>query len=86
MSSAAPLPVSNGDGFAHVEKGETLIEIRNLKMYCPVLGGIVFQKAIPPFHSPGSSKAFSALPSFVFCAIKPCFGSTKFKRLYFSPL
>jgi oligopeptide transport system ATP-binding protein len=46
MSSVQPLPASRGQEFAKVEKGETLIEIKNLKMYFPVLEGIVFQKAI----------------------------------------
>ncbi len=46
MSSVQPAAVSAGDRFAEVEKGETLIEIRNLKMYFPVVEGILFQKAI----------------------------------------
>ena len=46
MSSVQPLPASEPSSFKKVQKGETLIEIRNLKMYFPVLEGIVFQKAI----------------------------------------
>ena len=46
MSSAQPAAVSTPGGFANVEKGETLVEVKNLKMYFPVLEGIVFQKAI----------------------------------------
>jgi oligopeptide transport system ATP-binding protein len=44
MSSTAAA-ASPGD-FVHVEKGETLVEVKNLKKYFPVLEGIVFQKAI----------------------------------------
>ena len=39
---AAATPV----GFAQVKKGEVLIEVKNLKMYFPVIEGILFQKAI----------------------------------------
>ena len=46
MSSAAVELSRTTFGFAKVEKGETLIEVRNLKMHFPVLEGIVFQKAI----------------------------------------
>ncbi len=35
MSSAQPATVSTPGGFASVEKGETLIEVKNLKMYFP---------------------------------------------------
>ena len=44
MSSTAAAVVT--EGFARVEKGETLVEVKNLKKYFPVLEGIVFQKAI----------------------------------------
>jgi oligopeptide transport system ATP-binding protein len=37
---------STTGGFAEVDKGETLIEVKNLKMHFPVIEGIVFQKAI----------------------------------------
>jgi peptide/nickel transport system ATP-binding protein len=46
MSSPQPLVAHTPGGFAKVEKGETLIEVKNLKMYFPVVEGIVFQKAI----------------------------------------
>ncbi len=45
MSSAGQAVATTG-GFAKVEKGETLIEVKNLKMHFPVIEGIVFQKAI----------------------------------------
>jgi oligopeptide/dipeptide ABC transporter ATP-binding protein len=44
MSSVQP--AATAGGFSKVEKGQTLIEVKNLKMYFPVLEGIVFQKAI----------------------------------------
>jgi oligopeptide transport system ATP-binding protein len=44
VSSTAAATVAGG--FVAVEKGETLIEVKNLKKYFPVLEGIVFQKAI----------------------------------------
>ena len=46
MSSAAAAAASAAAGFTKVEPGETLIEVKNLKMYFPVLEGLVFQKAI----------------------------------------
>jgi oligopeptide/dipeptide ABC transporter ATP-binding protein len=46
MSSAQPAVASTPGGFETVEKGETLVEVKNLKMYFPVIEGIVFQKAI----------------------------------------
>ena len=46
MSSAQPVAAATPGGFAKVEKGETLIEVKNLKMYFPVLEGILFQKPI----------------------------------------
>ena len=46
MSSAPPAAASTPGGFAKVEKGETLIRVKNLKKYFPVVEGIVFQKAI----------------------------------------
>ena len=46
MSSVQPVAAPTPGGFAKVEKGETLIEVKNLKMYFPVVEGIVFQKAV----------------------------------------
>jgi oligopeptide transport system ATP-binding protein len=46
MSSAQPAVASTPGGFETVEMGETLVEVKNLKMYFPVIEGIVFQKAI----------------------------------------
>ena len=46
MSSAQRALAATAGGFAKVEKGETLIEVKNLKMHFPVVEGIVFQKAI----------------------------------------
>ncbi len=46
MSSAQPAAASTPVGFAKVEKGEILIEVKNLKMYFPVLEGILFQRPI----------------------------------------
>lgn len=46
MSSVQPLAASTPGGFAKVEKGETLLEVRNLKKYFPVLEGILIQKAV----------------------------------------
>jgi oligopeptide transport system ATP-binding protein len=46
VSSAQPAAASTPGGFAKVGKGETLIEVKNLKMYFPVLEGILFQKPI----------------------------------------
>ncbi len=46
MSSAQPVAAARPGDFAKVEKGETLIEVKNLKMYFPVLEGILFQKPI----------------------------------------
>ena len=46
MSSVQPVAVSTPVGFAKVEKGETLIQVKNLKKYFPVVEGILFQKAI----------------------------------------
>jgi len=45
MSSARAETVAAPEGFAKVEKGETLIEVKNLKMHFPVVEGIVFQRA-----------------------------------------
>jgi len=44
VSSTAAATVAGG--FVPVEKGETLVEVKNLKKYFPVLEGIIFQKAI----------------------------------------
>ncbi len=46
MSSAQPAAASTPGGFAKVEKGETLIEVKNLKMYFPVVEGILFQRPV----------------------------------------
>ncbi len=46
MSSVQRAAATAPGGFAKVEKGETLIEVKNLKMHFPVIEGIVFQKAI----------------------------------------
>ena len=46
MSSARHAAAATPGGFTKVDKGETLIEVKNLKMYFPVVEGIVFQKAI----------------------------------------
>jgi oligopeptide/dipeptide ABC transporter ATP-binding protein len=46
VSSVQPAIQSTPGGFAKVEKGETLIEVRNLKKYFPVVEGIIFQKAV----------------------------------------
>ena len=46
MSSAQPLAAPTPGGFAKVEKGEILIEVKNLKMYFPVLEGILFPKPV----------------------------------------
>jgi oligopeptide/dipeptide ABC transporter ATP-binding protein len=46
VSSAEPLTTPSPGGFTKVEKGETLIEVRHLKKYFPVLEGIVIQRAI----------------------------------------
>jgi oligopeptide/dipeptide ABC transporter ATP-binding protein len=46
VSSAQPVAAARPGDFAKVEKGETLIEVKNLKMYFPVLEGILFQKPI----------------------------------------
>jgi len=46
VSSAQPAAASTPVGFAKVEKGEILIEVKNLKMYFPVLEGILFPKPV----------------------------------------
>ncbi|NIW36423.1 MAG: peptide ABC transporter substrate-binding protein, partial [Gemmatimonadetes bacterium] len=46
MRSTARAAAPSGTTFAEVQKGETLVEVKNLKKYFPVLEGIVFQKAI----------------------------------------
>jgi len=46
VSNAAPLAATTQGPFTNVEKGETLIQVKNLKMYFPVMEGIVIQKAI----------------------------------------
>jgi len=46
VSSAQSTANTTPGGFTQVEKGETLIEVKNLKMYFPVMDGILIQKAI----------------------------------------
>ena len=46
MSRSQRAAAATAAGFKTVGKGETLIEVKNLKMHFPVLEGIVFQKAI----------------------------------------
>jgi oligopeptide/dipeptide ABC transporter ATP-binding protein len=46
VSSAQAAAASTPGAFASVEKGETLIEVKNLKMYFPVMDGIIIRKAI----------------------------------------
>jgi oligopeptide transport system ATP-binding protein len=46
VSSTQAAIASTPGGFAEVEKGETLIEVKNLKKYFPVVEGIIFQKAV----------------------------------------
>ena len=46
MSSTQPVVPSAPVSFAKVEKGEVLIEVKNLKMYFPVLEGILFPKPV----------------------------------------
>lgn len=41
-----PAAASTPGGFEKVGKGETLIQVKNLKKYFPVVEGIVFQKAV----------------------------------------
>jgi oligopeptide/dipeptide ABC transporter ATP-binding protein len=46
VSNARPAAASTPGGFTEVEKGETLVQVKNLKKYFPVLEGILFQKPI----------------------------------------
>ncbi len=46
MSSVQPAMTPGPGGFVQVDKGETLLEVKNLKKYFPVVEGIVFQKAV----------------------------------------
>lgn len=57
-----------------------------LKVVSGTSTNTVFQSLMAPFHSPGSSRAFSALPFFDLLLMNPVFVSTCLRRSNGSPL